>query len=304
MSLINVYFVRISTTSLLFSLLITVASNSFLSAANSLPATLEKPDSIPYLGLNDSILLEEDRMAGQITFNHRMKAGQSLYGMSKFYGLKLDDTYLLNPRLRISYQPGDEVKVVMPPVAIKHFVPYDSIDFYVPVFWTLQKGQTLYGLTHRLLKFPDESVLLRNNPGLVVSTLKVGQQLFVGWLSIKGISSEMQGAVEDPYVRMNTGMRQQWNIISQGKKLRSANGKAAWTRNGDRNKFMVLHRTAALNSLLEIMDKRTGKTLYCRVVGRIPDQVYDQNVQVVVSPLLVQAFGVRDRYFYVQVKHY
>lgn len=261
-------------------------------------------DSIPFLNLADSILLQEDRMAGQLTFNHRIREGQSLYGVANYYGLKLDDIYLLNARLRIGYESGDEVKIVMPSVAIKHFVPYDSIDYFVPVFWTLQKGQTLYGLTHRLLKFPDESVLVSNNPGLDVSSLKVGQQLFIGWLSIDGISSEMQGEVEDPYVRMNTGMRQQWNRISKGKRLRSANGKAAWTRNGDRNKFMALHRTAPLNSLIEIMDKRTGKTLYCRVVGRVPDQVYDQNVQVVVSPLLVKAFGVRDRYFYVQVKHY
>jgi hypothetical protein len=243
-------------------------------------------------------------MAGQLMFSHRIKTGQSLYGIGRYYGLKLDDIYLLNPRLRIGYETGDEVKIVMPSVAVKHFVSYDSIDYFVPVFWTLQKGQTVYGLTHRLLKLPSEEVLAKNNPSLDLANLKVGQQLFIGWLSVDGISSEMQGEVEDPYVRLNTGMRKQWNSISKGKRLHSANGKAAWASNGDRNKFMALHRSAPLNSLIEIMDKRTGKTLYCRVVGRIPDQVYDQNVQVVVSPLLVKAFGVRDRFFYVQVKHY
>lgn len=304
MPLINVYFVRISTTSLLFFFLFISCAPSSLCALGHDVSNAMHRDSTPYLALSDSILLQEDRMANQLKFVHRIKNGQSLYGVAAYYGLKLDDIYLLNPRLRAGYQTGDEVEIVMPPVALRSFIPYDSIDYFVPAFWTLEKGQTIYGLTHRLLKLPSEEVLYINNPGIEQGNLKLGQQLFIGWMSINGISSEMQAEVEDPYVRLNKGMREQWESSSKGKKLKSANGKAAWASNGDRNKFMALHRTAPLNSLVEIMDKRTGKTLYCRVVGRIPDQVYDQNVQVVVSPLLVKAFGVRDRYFYVQVKHY
>lgn len=297
---------RIRTTSLLFILLFKLFSTSSgLAAATNTPSLeVERIDSIPILIPADSILLQEDQMAGQLTFVHTLKQGQSLYRLANYYGLSVEDIYLLNAHVRGGYKPGDAIKITMPPVAIKNYVPYDSIEFYVPVFWRLEKGQTLYGLTHRLLKLPSEEALLKNNPRLDVAALKVGQQLFVGWLPIKGISKEMQGAVGDPYVRMNKGLRLQWITESQGKRLLSNNGKAAWSRNGDGNKFMALHRTAPLNSLIEIMDKRTGKTLYCRVVGRVPDQVYDQNVQVVVSPLLVKAFGVRDRFFYVQVKHY
>jgi len=43
--------------------------------------------------------------------------------------------------------------------------------------------------------------------------------------------------------------------------MKSKNGKAAWTRKGDANKWMALHRTAPLNSLIEIEDPRSRKTI-------------------------------------------
>lgn len=256
------------------------------------------------LGPLDSIVADYDLMSGHLLFDYPIPAEASLYSVGKFFGLQLDDIYLLNPRFKLGYQAGDNVRIPLPLPAIQPFITYDSINYFAPVYYTFKKGETLYGLIHRVLKLESEEQLYLNNPGLTAQNVKVGQLLFIGWLSIEGITSEMQGELEDPYVRQNTGLRERWNQVSAGKRLITQKGKAAWTSSGDRNKFMALHRTAPINSLVEIMDKRTGKTLYCRVVGRIPDQVYDRNVEVVVSPLLVKAFGVRDKYFYVQVKRY
>lgn len=261
-------------------------------------------DSSRFLLATDSLQLSYDASMGQLIFKHRLAPKQTLYSLAKFYGLRLEDVYHLNPGLRVAYAPGDAVTITLPRVAIKHYVPYDSIDHYAPVFWTFAKGETLYGLVHRSLKLPSDSLLYFNNPGLSATNVRIGQQLFIGWLPLAGISAEMQGEIEDPYMRMNKGLRDVWLTQSEGKRLQTTSGKAAWISDGDRSKFMALHRTAPPNSLIEVMDKRTGKVLYCRVMGPIPGQLYDSNVAVVLSPLLVKAFGVRDRFFYVQVKHY
>ncbi len=261
-------------------------------------------DSTQFLLPTDSINLTADRLSAQLIFHHRLEPGQSLYGVTKFYGLSLDDIYYLNPRLKGGYEAGDMVRIIMPSVAIRPYIPYDSIDFFSPIYWKLEKGQTIYGLAHRLLKMESDEDIYLNNPSLNAASLQPNQVLFIGWLPISGISTEMQGEVEDPYVKLNTGMRNEWERVSGGKRLSTSTGKAAWTREGDQGKFLAMHRTAPINSLIEVMDKRTGKILYCRVVARIPNQLYDQNVKVVLSPLLVKAFGVRDRFFYVQVKHY
>lgn len=285
----------------LFVLLIALPS-SF--TAQPIPEATTQQAPTRTLNPLDSIVVDYDMMSGHLFFEYTLTSDESLYGAGRFFGLDMDDVYLINPRYRLGYKPGDKLRVPLPQAAIRNFIPYDSINFYCPVYYTFKKGETIYGLVHRTLKLNSEQDLYVNNPGLTSSNVYVGQQLFIGWLSIEGISAEAQGEIEDPYVRQNTALRERWSQITRGRRLSTQKGKAAWTRQGDRSKFMALHRTAPLNSLIEIMDKRTNKTIYCRVVGRIPDQVYDQNVQVVVSPLLVKAFGVRDKYFYVQVRHY
>ena len=261
-------------------------------------------DSLYFLRPVDTLTIYNDQGSGQLLFDHYLAPGQTLYGVAKFYGLSLEEVYHLNPKLRVKYEPGNKVRVAVPHVAIREAPAPDSLAWFVPVTYRLRKGETLFGLYKRTFQLPNADRFSRLNPALDVNRLAANQVLNVGHLKLDGIPEGMQAEVEDPYVRRNRGMRQLWEARTKGKKMKSRNGKAAWTSKGDRNKWMALHRTAPLNSLIEIEDPRSRKTIYARVVGRIPDQVTDPNVIVVVSPLLVKAFGVRDRHFYVRTRHF
>ncbi|MEM6396796.1 MAG: LysM domain-containing protein [Bacteroidota bacterium] len=261
-------------------------------------------DSLHYLLPTDTLILYPDRVSGHLVFDHQIEDGQTLYGLSQHYGLPIEDFYYLNPDLRGSYDPGISAQIAIPSVVLKPVIQVDSMPFYSPVFWEFAAGQSIFGLVNRHLHWPSDEMIVYNNPGLDPSNMKVGQRIFIGWLAIAGISEDLQPEVIDPFVRQNRGLAEQWRNRSAGKRLNVAAGKAAWIEEGDPNQFLALHRTAKVGSLIEVLDKRTGKVLYCRVVGRIAGQVYDPNVVVVVSPLLVRAFGVRDRFFSVQVKHY
>lgn len=261
-------------------------------------------DSLYFLLPRDTLQLRFDAGTGELLFDHYLSTGQSLYGTAKFYGLGLEDVYLLNPQLRTAYQPGDRVRVPIPKRAIQTSISRDSVAWFTPVRYQLAPGETLFGLARRTLGWADEAILLRLNPGLNPQTLSAGTILNLGYFKIDGIPPEWQGELEDPYVRQNRGLRELWEQYTPGKKLSTVNGKAAWTKKGDTSKWMALHRTAPLNSLIEIDDPRSRKKLYARVVGRIPEQIYGPNVIVVVSPLLAKAFGVRDNEFYVRTRHF
>ena len=272
-----------------------------LSCISKLGAT---GDSLNYLLPTDTVFLYEDRASGHLVFDHYIEKGQSLYSLARHYGLPMEDFYYLNPGLRGSYDPGAAAQVAIPIVAVRPVIPVDSIPYFSQVYWTFKPGESIYGLANRTLKLESDSIIHYNNPGLDPANMQAGQLVFLGWLPIAGIPVDLQPEVIDPYIRQNRGLAEEWESASAGRRLRTNSGKAAWISEGDANRFLALHRTAPIGSLIEVMDKRTGKVLYCRVLGRIPEQVYDQNVQVVLSPLLVRAFGVRDRFFYVQVKHY
>ena len=261
-------------------------------------------DSLYYLRPLDTMTIYADQASGHLLFDHYVAPGQTLFGISKFYGLSLDEVYHLNPKLRAKYAPGDRVRVPVPRTIIRTDLPTDSLAWFVPVNYRMGRGETLFGLYKRTLQHADDSRLRALNPGLDPARMTANQVLAVGYLKLDGISPDSQAEVEDPYVRRNRGLRELWNVRTKGKKMRSKSGKAAWTKKGDPGKWMALHRTAPINSLIEIDDPRSRKIIYARVVGRIPEQVTDPNVIVVVSPLLVKAFGVRDRHFYVRTRYF
>jgi hypothetical protein len=261
-------------------------------------------DSLYYLRPLDTMEVYNDVSSGQILFDHYIAPGQTLFGVSQFYGLSLDDVYHLNPKLRSKYESGDKTRIAIPRQAIRAVPAPDSMAWFVPVNYRMGKGETLFGLYKRTLQLPNDEQLRALNPDLDPNRMSANQVLSIGYMKLDGIPKELQGEIEDPYVRRNRGLRELWRVRTKGKKMISQNGKAAWTKKGDRNKWMVLHRTAPINSLIEIEDPRSRKTIYARVMGPIPEQVTDRNVIVIVSPLLVKAFGVRDTHFYVRTRHF
>ena len=260
-------------------------------------------DSLYFLLPSDTVVLRHDPSSDQLLFDHYLAPRQTLYGAARFYGLTIQEVYRLNPELRRGYSPGTRVTVAIPRSALRQSFRADSVAWFVPVHYRLAPGETLYGLTRRTLRHPDDQVLRRLNPGLAASQLTPGELLNIGYLRLDGIPRDSQLRVEDAYIIRNHALRQQWETTTVGKTLHVTRGKAAWTEGGDRNKWMVLHRTAPIGSLVEIDDPRSRKVLYATVVGRVPKQVYDPRVIVVVSPLLVKAFGVRDKEFYVRTRH-
>lgn len=261
-------------------------------------------DSLYFLLPTDTMLLQTDPLSGNMVFEHYLAPGQSLFGAGQFYGLGLEDVYSLNPNLRSKYEPGDKVRIPIPPKTIRATIAPDSLAWFVPVYYQLRRGETIFGLYKRVLQLPDDSRLMSLNPELNPAALSANQIVAIGFLKLDGIPKEMQGEIEDAYVRRNRGLRELWNNRTEGRRMKSQNGKAAWTRKGDRDKWMVLHRTAPINSLIEIDDPRSKKILYARVVGRVPEQIYPPDVILVVSPLLLKAFGVRDKVFYVRTRHF
>ncbi|WP_157974272.1 LysM peptidoglycan-binding domain-containing protein [Lewinella sp. IMCC34183] len=275
----------------------------FLSCALLPREALATGDSLYFLLPSDTVILRSDRLSGHLLFDHVLAPRQTLYGAATFYGLSLEEVYRINPELRKGYTPGSRVTVAIPREAVRPSFSADSIAWFVPVRYRMSPGETLFGLSRRTLGLPSDSLLRALNPGLTPETLSPGQVLKVGYLRIDGIAPDSQVEVSDPYVLRNMPLRTQWDSTMLQRNLQHTNGKAAWSGHGDQAKWMVLHRTAPLNSLVEIEEPRSRKTLYARVVGRIPEQVYDSRVILVVSPLLVKAFGVRDREFYVRTRH-
>ncbi|NJC28471.1 LysM peptidoglycan-binding domain-containing protein [Neolewinella antarctica] len=260
-------------------------------------------DSLYFLLPTDTMLLEVDKSSGSLLFQHQIAPRQTVYGAAKFYGLNVEDFYVIKPDLRDKYAVGDTIEVPIPASVIRWEIAADSLTWYVPVRYRLQAGETLFGLATRRLGWQSDAPLRKLNPDIDVQRLKPGTILDIGYMSVAGLPPSAT-TYQDAYSIRNRGLKKLWDARTAGRKMKVENGKAAWTKKGDQNKFMALHRTAPINSIIELTDPRSRRTIYARVIGRIPEQIYHPKIIVVVSPLVVKTFGVRDREFYVRTSHF
>lgn len=271
---------------------------------NQLDTIKTTGDSVQYLSLQDTIFLEFSSYQEKI-FNHYIAPKQTLYSISKFYGLSLEELYYYNPELRD--QPVSIGQAINIPIPNKSIVRYQIPGFdqrkFVPVCYRIRKGDTMYNISKRTFKMPIDTVMARNN--LTSFELSIGQVLQLGWMSIDGIPETNRKFRGHPIWKKNETMRRKYDNNKQVKKEYQQRGVAYWqkqtTAKGD--EMFALHRNAPINSIIAVTNPMKKRTVYVRVIGRIPGSVYGDNVITVLSSAAAKMLGAKDARFYVKVRY-
>lgn len=260
-------------------------------------------DSLNYLTRNDTIFLSIGFL-GEKVFEHQMEKKQTLFSLAKFYGMSVEELYYYNPGLNNrTVALGEIIRVPIPNRAIIRYRPSDYAPWkYVPVYYRVRKGDTLYRISKVYFRMPIDTI--RGRAGALNNDLKVDQLIQVGWMSVKGIPEEYREFVGGPLERRNHALQQVYiRDLNQGSE-NEQRGVACWRKDAkESSDLYALHREAAINSIIEVYNPMTYKTVYVKVIGRIPDTAYGDNVKVVLSPLAATLLGARDPRFFVQVKY-
>lgn len=260
-------------------------------------------DSLHYLTPKDTIFLSLS--GGEKVFEHRIERKQTLFSLAKFYGLSLEELYFYNPELASGQgpSPGQCIRVPIPNRAILRYQPPDFSRWkYVPVFYVVQHGETLYRISREYFKMPIDTIVKRNY--IVNNQLSVGQPLHIGWMNIQGIPDSLRthgGIMSGSNSELGRVYRQETPF----KKEFTQQGAAQWPKFDKSNTgggLYALHNQAPLQSVIAVTNPMTRRTMYVRVLGRIPDW-YEQKVIVVLSPSVARALGAIDPSFFVQLRY-
>ena len=260
-------------------------------------------DSLRYLTPRDTVYLEMNRFEEKL-FAHRLAPGQTLGKLANFYGIPVDDIFFYNPDLSVAdLVEGYPVKVPIPNRAIHRYRPADYSRWrYVPICYLPRRQDNLYRISRDYFKMPMDT-LLRRNVLTSADRLRVGAPLLVGWMKTSGIRANGE-ASSNPIIRKSNQLRQQYASQRYGREIKTERGASTWTQGGrGGNDLVVLHRKAAINSVIRIHHPMFNRTLYAKVIGRIPPST-DPEVHVMVSPWLARALGVRDLRFFSIVDYY
>ncbi len=118
---------------------------------------------------NNRIILE-----GTVYYIHVVKPGQTLYAISKAYGISQKEIAIENPGVVSGLQIGQALKI---PVEPAMEVEIDTSEAESRSVHRVQQGETLYRIS-RMYNMDEETLLLAN-PGANAADLKAGQNLII-----------------------------------------------------------------------------------------------------------------------------
>ncbi|MFD2720594.1 LysM peptidoglycan-binding domain-containing protein [Hymenobacter monticola] len=287
----------------------------------------------------DSIGVE--MRGGQRFVKHRVSAGETLTALTRRYHVSLDQLTAANPQIKNGLGIG-QIVYVPRPAAGKAAAPATSskatapASGAVPARHTVAKGETLFGIARKYQLSPDELIRINKLPG---GAVRVGQQLV---LSGSGAAAEPAAApvraaeveavptttvaktpppAPDKPAQVATVTPAPAAEKEDRKEEREEKTERTPTRAGEllsrvvetglgapiennvTDKYLALHKTAPVGTIMQVRNNMNGLSVYVRVIGKLPDTGENNNILVRLSPRAVQKLGTSDARFRVETNY-
>ena len=261
-------------------------------------------DSLNYLTPQDTIFLHLGNY-GEKIFYHGMEKKQTLFSLAKFYGLELRDIYNYNPEIdkKIGVSVGSSVRIPIPNRAIIRYLTWENdMRYLVPVYYVVRKGDTMYSIAKTHFKMPVQDIMNRN--GMLDENVSVGQLLHVGWMSLFGVPEDMRKGKGGPLWQKSHDLEKQFVEASYVKKEQKHQGVAIWNKDGSTGgaELFALHSTAPQGSIISITNPMTNRTVFAKVLGKVPSYHPDNTIAVISAPI-AHLLGAIDSKFFVQISY-
>ncbi|NBC24813.1 MAG: LysM peptidoglycan-binding domain-containing protein [Bacteroidetes bacterium] len=256
----------------------------------------------PVLEKSDRVMLQIDPEKG-LFVQHRVKEYESIYRLVNFYQSDMDLTLQLN-NLQAG-RPLPKGEVIRIPLDSHHittnFFGRSIFKKYNKAYIKLAKGQTLF----RIAKLLDTRVsLLEGRNDIKADAIKAGQLIRVGWFPRNGLYDPITTEEMKADGLEKEGLERRFEEGRANGTLNEDRGIAYWNKSGeDESGFFAMHRTAKVGSYLEIENPMFGTRVYAKVIGRIPENSYPEEIMTIISYQAAQELRAKDARFFVKMRY-
>ncbi len=250
---------------------------------------------------------------------HVVAAKETLYGISKKYAVTIDEIKTWNglPDNTLSLgqslivKKGTKVEEVKKPVEVvkpSEEKPVETkmettqvTETKAPVkddftIYFVQTGDVLESIARRFNVRVD-SIVIWN--GMKNTYISIGQKL-----KIKGEPDTLYQTLEEPVHQTE---------YSKVKKQVDQSGFTRITEEGvakkieeiaDTEKYLALHRTMKIGTLVEVRNLMNNKKIFVRIVGKLPETGLNENTLIRLSPICFKTLGIIDSLTRVEISYY
>ena len=276
----------------------------------------------------------QEMRGGQRFVKHRVAAGETLTALTRRYKVTLDQLTGANPQIKNGLGVGQIVYVPRPAAgkataaAAPDKAPAAPVT--VPARYTVAKGETLFGIARKFQLTPDELIKLNKLPA--GGTVRVGQQLILtGTAEAAAVAAAPKAAPVRPaeveavptpvtpakapapdkpaQVATVTPDREddkEDRAPSRASEVLARvveSGLGAPIEKSITDKYLALHKTAPVGTIMQVKNSGNGLSVYVRVIGKLPDTGENNNILVRLSPRAVQKLGTADSRFRVETNY-
>ncbi len=274
----------------------------------------------------DSInLLVDVTIGDEIIYVHKIKKGETLYSLARYFRIAVQDlmqvnnivngqTIALHSEIKVPLDNRKIIKGVKPPSEIP----------VIPVKYLVKRRETLFKISHVYFPQAIQNLITRNN--INSFSLDENQELIVGWWPIsqlkKNISTPIillkdnhpilkdEIALDSTFQMIESDTAHQFSVQSDSFNIETLNlkrtkGIAYWDKQGsDFENLFVMHNGAKENSYIKLTNPINGKELVAKVLMHIPNGIYTQDIDIVITPAVAKTLGALDSRFRIEMDYY